>query len=452
MKRNNFTAMLLATLLLAGCGANTSSSTSSSAKDSTPKPTPTGENTASSGTLVSTSSSVDVNVPGPNGKTIDLTYSGTASDQTFNEGLFAEFKKARRAAGDPNVYNIAYEAHGPDAVDSEVVNWGEGPDVYEFASDKIVGLYQKGALARIGGKYRTFIEEEMNGFGQGAATFNGDFYAYPYTGDNTYYLQYDKSKLSLEDISSVENLLAKAESIGGKFGYNLETAFWGGGAMFTYGADYSMTFDDDGNVLSVEADFDTEKGIKAAKAIHKIVTHPAWQNASEAPNDTNGLVACIAGTWEIAGYREALGENYGCAVMPTVTIDGDTKNLGAFLGGKLFGVNPLRSAGDEDRLVAAHELAMFLSGKDAQLARFENAGVAPCHAEAAANEAVQANENVAVLAAHGSYAHAQTAVPGEFWKAPTNLVATLKSADFGGTDAEFATICKTFNDSVKASK
>ena len=138
--------------------------------------------------------------------------------------------------------------------------------------------------------------------------------------------------------------------------------------------------------------------------------------------------------------------------MPTVTVDGETKNLGAFLGGKLFGVNPLRSAGDEDRLVAAHELAMFLSGKDAQLARFENAGVAPCHYEAANSEQVKANENIAVLASHGSYAHAQTAVPGEFWNAPTTLVATLKSDKFGATDAEFAAICKTFNDSVKASK
>ena len=132
MKRNNFTAMLLATLLLAGCGANTSSSTGGA---------------VSSGGAPSNPNSSE---PAPAGKTINLTYSGTASDQTFNEGLFEEFKAARKAAGDPNTYNIAYEAHGPDAVDSEVVNWGEGPDVYEFASDKIVGLYQKGALARIG--------------------------------------------------------------------------------------------------------------------------------------------------------------------------------------------------------------------------------------------------------------------------------------------------------------
>ena len=80
MKRNNFTVMLLSALLLAGCGGAATSSTSTAAP--------------------------------VEGKTINLTYSGTASDQTFNEGLFEEFKAARKAAGDPNTYNIAYEAAG----------------------------------------------------------------------------------------------------------------------------------------------------------------------------------------------------------------------------------------------------------------------------------------------------------------------------------------------------
>ena len=388
----------------------------------------------------------------PEGKTINLVYSGTASDQTFNEGLFEQFKAARKAAGDNNTYVIEYVAHGPDKVDSEVINWKEGPDVYEFASDKIVELYKKGALAKISGNYKKFIEEEMNAFGKSAAVFNGDYYAYPYTGDNTYYLQYDKSKLSADDVSSWEKLLTKAESLGLKVGYNLSTAFWGGAAMFTFGADYSMTYDQDGAIATIESTFDTDKGIKAAKAISYIVSHPAWSDAMEAPNETNGLVGCIAGTWDIANYKTALGANYGVAVMPTITVDGTTAHTGAFLGGKLFGVNPQRSSEDSERLVAAHELAKFLSGKEAQLARFDNAGTAPCHLEAAAEERVQADPNVAVLAAHAEYAHPQTAVPGNFWSAPVPLVETLRSAEFGKTDAEFAQVCKTMNDSVKASQ
>ncbi|HRF70297.1 MAG TPA: extracellular solute-binding protein, partial [Candidatus Pelethenecus sp.] len=240
---------------------------------------------------------------------IKLEYSGTASNKDFNMQLFEDFKAARKAAGDTKEYKITYVEHGPDKVDSEVQDWVVGPDVYEFASDKITGLYSKSALAKISGQNATFISENNSDLGKDLATFNGDYYAYPYTGDNTYYLQYDKSVFTAEDVKSIETLLDKAEEKGLKIGYNLQEAFWGAGALFTFGADYNMVFDEDGSVTSVTSDFDSDKGLKAAKAILNIVQHPAWQNKMEAPTPTNGLAACIAGTWDIATYKKALGDN-----------------------------------------------------------------------------------------------------------------------------------------------
>ena len=46
--------------------------------------------------------------PKNEGKTIYLNYAGTASDKSFNEGLFEDFKAARKAAGDKNTYVIEY--------------------------------------------------------------------------------------------------------------------------------------------------------------------------------------------------------------------------------------------------------------------------------------------------------------------------------------------------------
>lgn len=384
-------------------------------------------------------------------KTIQLEYSGTGSNKQFNLQLFEDFKAARKAAGDKNTYEITYVEHGPDAVDSDVQDWLVGPDVYEFASDKITGLYEKGALAKITGKYAEFIEENNSDLGKDLATFNGDFYAYPYTGDNTYYIQYDKSFYSEDDVKSIETMLEKANAAGKKVGYNLKTAFWGGAAMFTFGADYEMTFDEDGAVVSVTADFNTEKGIKAAKAIQKIVNNKAWQDSMEAPTPTNNIVACIAGTWDIKTYKDALGENYACAPMPTVTIDDDTKHLGAFLGGKLFGVNPQRAGTDTDRLVAAHQLSMFLSGKEAQLARFDDQGVAPCNLEAAAEEKVTSDANVKVLIEQAQFAHAQTAVPANFWTAPTTLVASLTDGTIK-TEEDLINAVTIFNNNVEGSR
>jgi len=368
--------------------------------------------------------------PAAEGKTISLTYSGTASDQEFNEGLFEDFKAARKAAGDPNTYEITYEQHGPDKVDSEVIDWGVGPDVFEFASDKLAGLYNKGALAKVSGQYAKFIDEELNNFAQACATFNDTYYAYPYTGDNTYYLQYDSSVISAEQAKDMMAILDAADAAGMKVGYNLGEGFWGAGAMFTFGADYNITFTEDGNIASVSADFNSEKGLKAAKAILAIVSHPAFVNTADVPTVSNELCATIGGTWNISnaegkGIKDFFGENYACAVMPTVTVDGETRNLGAFLGGKLLGVNPQRAAGDVDRLVAAHELAKFLAGKECQLARFEHASIAPCHVEAAADSKVAASANVAVLSAQGAFAHAQTSVPDGVWSAPNVLVTAM---------------------------
>ena len=365
------------------------------------------------------------------GKTIDLVYSGTLSDQEFNEGLLNDFKQAMAKEGDPNTYNITYVGHGPDKVDSEVVDWSatDAPDVYEFASDKLAGLYSKGALARVTGDFAKFIDTELNTFGKACATFNDSYYAYPYTGDNTYYLQYDASKITAEQAKDMIALMDAAHAQGLQVGYNLGEGFWGAGAMFTFGADYNIKFTEDGTISKVAATFNTEAGLKAAKAILQITQHPAWNTTSSVPGSSDNVCAVIGGTWDIAGYKKLWGDNYACAVMPTVTVDGDTKHLGAFLGGKLLGVNPQRAAGNADQLLAAHKLAKFLAGKECQLKRFENAEIAPCHLEAAKDPKVLASPNVAVLSEQGSFAHAQTSVPDGVWAAPGVMVTAMKEGE-----------------------
>ena len=366
--------------------------------------------------------------PKPEGKTIYLNYSGTASDKEFNLTLFEEFKAERAAAGDKNTYIIEYLEIGPDKVDSVVLDWKapNAPDVYEAASDKIGILYQKGALAKLGGKYAEFIDNYMAGFGSTLVSMNGAYYGYPYTGDNTYYLQYDKSVFTEEDVKSIEGLLAKAEQEGYKVAYDLETAFWGAAALFTFGADYSTSYDEDGNVLEIKADFNGAAGLKAAKAIYSIMQHPAWVNGSGVPTAESDVRATIGGTWDIAKFKEFYGDNYGCAVMPTVTVDDETQHLGCFVGGKFFGVNPQVSSGDADRLVAAHELAMFLAGQKAQTMRYENFGIAPCHSEAKKHPNMANDPNMIVLNEQAKFGHPQDAVPAAFWTAPTTFIGSIK--------------------------
>ena len=387
---------------------------------------------------------------GTTGKTIELTYSGTASDKEFNQGLFEAFKADRKAQGDPNTYIINYFECGPDAIDSTVLDWAapNAPDVYESASDKINILYGKGALAKVTGIYKSFIETEMTEFATELVKLNGDIYAYPYTGDNTYYLQYDKSVFTAEEVASMETLLAAAAAKNYKVGYNLETAYWGGAAMFTFGADYEMSYDEDGNLIDIVCDFDGAKGLKAAKAIYSIMHHEAWVNESGVPAEGSATKAVIGGTWDIHGFKGVWGENYACATMPTVTVDGETATLGCFLGGKFFGVNPQVSQGDTDRFVAANELAKFLSGHACQTKRYEEFDTFPCIVSAQSHKNMEGDQNVAVLKAQYGYARPQSAVPSTFWNAPTALIAGIKDGSI--TEDGLQAACENFNAAIKS--
>ena len=402
--------------------------------------------------------------PATTGKTINLIYSGpdypaqidpnNIDERTLNDELFEDFKAAMKAAGDPNTYVIEYVCHGADKVDSEVLNFKDptAPDVYEFASDKLANLYNKGALARITGANKKFLDEKINDFGQICASFFDAYYAYPYSGDNTYYLQYNKSIITdptnmldlMDEVAEYKD--AKGEG-GYKVAYNLGQGFWAAAAMFSFGADYTINYTEDGNVDSIVADFDSAKGKKAATAIYKIVNHPAFLDSSGVPAEGEKVAAVVGGTWNITDFKKLWGENYGCAVMPTVTVDGETKNLGAFLGGKLLGVNPLRSVGDKDRLAAAHKLAKFMADKDAQYKRFVKRSVGPCHKDVMAMEDVQANANMKVLFAQTEFAHAQTPVPQGVWDAPAVLFTAIKEKEC--TLENLQTYIEGYNKTVK---
>lgn len=386
------------------------------------------------------------------GNTVELVYSGTQSDKDFTLKLIDNFKTMKKESGDDTNYVIDYVSHGPDMVDSEIIDWtaANSPDVYEYAPDKLAILYDKGALAEIRSTYKDFIDTKINDFGKSNATLNGKYYGYPYTGDNTYYFQYDKRVFTSEDVKSMERILEVAAEKNAKVAYPLETAFWGAGVMFTFGADYSIEFDRDGKVAGVTADFDTDKGLKGAKALVKIMQSPAYVNdADSVPSETNGIVGGIAGTWKITDYKKALGENYGCAPMPTITIGEETKNIGAFVGGKLLGVNPLRAQNDVKRLTAAHELAMYLAGEECQNKRYDELSWGPCNVDSLKRSDIQADANMVVLNEQLKFAHAQTSTPTNLWDAATKLVAGIKDGTYsveGKTEGNSSIAGLTFTD------
>ena len=145
-------------------------------------------------------------------------------------------------------------------------------------------------------------------------------------------------------------------------------------------------------------------------------------------------------------YKEALGENLGLAALPTMTIDGETKNFASFLGYKLYGVNPKKSGGNAERLTVLHKIANYLVSATAQEARFDALNVVPTNASVKKLQKVQNNELVAALAAQSAYSVPQTVVPGNLWSGASAAVDSLKAAD-----SDVATVMGTYAKTIASS-
>jgi arabinogalactan oligomer/maltooligosaccharide transport system substrate-binding protein len=240
-------------------------------------------------------------------------------------------------------------------------------------------------------------------------------YAYPMTSDNGYFLYYDSSVIT--DPSTLEGVLAQAETAGKKFymeinsGWYQTAFFFGAGAMVTYDVD------DEGNLVKCNIDYASEKGLAALKAMIALAKNPAFVNGSSASNASN-YAAIVDGVWDSETVKAAFGENFAATKLPTFTVDNETYQLSGFGGFKMLGVKPQV---DEAKLAACDALALYLTGADVQAARFEQSGWGPSNLEAQQLDAVKADVALSALAAQLNFAVGQGQYPGDYWSTATGL-------------------------------
>ena len=345
-----------------------------------------------------------------------LTVWGPTEQQETLKTMVAEFKKANPDVKETIEVGVCAEG---DAYATVSKDPSAAANVYAFANDQIVNLVRVGALAEIGGTYKTEIEATNGEGAVKAGQVNGSQYGYPYSADNGYFLYYDKSVVTDEDAATLEGLIAACTKEGKKIGWKIDDSWYTAGWFFAFGGSYKVEYNDDGTEKSVFCDFGTDAvGIKTAKAIAKLTTSAAYagkglsdDNLTGGIGDTMGAV--VSGTWTASKIEEVLGDNYGVTKLPTVTVDGETKQLSSFAGYKLYGVNPHTP---KAQLATAHRIAQFLSSEEMQVLRFENHKIGPSNTNAAASDAVKSNPALAALSEQNAFAVAQTAVPENFWE------------------------------------
>ena len=255
-------------------------------------------------------------------------------------------------------------------------------DVYMFANDQLGTLIQANAIAQLGGKYLDeVVADNSDSMIASVTGTDGGVYGVPFTG-NTWFMYYDKSVFTEDDIKSLDTMLEK-----GKVSFPLTNSWYIASFFFANGG---TIFGDAGIDAAAGVDFGGDKGAAVTEYLVNLYSNPNFvvdADGSGMAGLRDGSVNVLfSGTWDASAVREALGDNFAAAQLPTITINGEAKQLQSFAGSKAIGVNP-----NCQNMQAAVALAVYLGSAEAQLAHYEMRGIIPTSLALTADPAIQAD-------------------------------------------------------------
>ena len=315
------------------------------------------------------------------------------------------------------------EAHPEYAITWDIGVCGEGDaagivkndpaaaaDVYFYANDQMGTLIEAGALAKLGGSYLESVQANFAQTHVDLLTYtDGGVYGFP-TAPNTWFMWYNKSVFSEEDIKSLNTMLEK-----GVVSFPMDNSWYTGTFFFGVGG---TVFGAQGNDAAAGIDFSSDLCTEAAKFMVDMAANPNFVNdvdgAGVAGMNEGTIHAMFSGDWDEPNLS-ALGENLGCAILPTFTMaNGETYQMKSFASNKAVGVNP-----NAKNPKAAMQLAEFLTSAEALQLRYEKSGYIP-----AANDAKVESATATVVSAQMASATIAQPVLAEmanFWDPVKNF-------------------------------
>lgn len=303
-------------------------------------------------------------------------------------------------------------------------------DVFGFASDQFNKLMTANALAPVFDP-EDIIDRNSEASVKAATGSDGALYAFPETDDNGYFLVYDKSIISDEQAASFEGILEACRKAGKKFVMDAGNGYYSCIFIFTGGLTLEGTdaegtqqfnsYDEEAVVDSLEAFanlFHDYSDVFLSSEVAKIPTGMAA--------DPQIVAAGIDGTWDTNAIKEALGDNYGAAKLPTVKIKGEDKQMISLHGYKLIGVNAVSEYPN-----AAQALADFLTNEESQIKRAEGLGWGPSNTKAKEDKSVTDSPSISAALAQSENSVAQVNMSDTFWSPMATLGNTLwKDKDY----------------------
>ena len=358
-------------------------------------------------------------------ETIKLTVWGAEEDQ----GLLQELSEKFQAAFPDQKFDIQIGVESEStAKDTILTDVEAAADVYSFASDQLYDLVNAGALMNleevgealtVAGRSLDDVKSENVEASVEAASVDGSLYAFPRAGDNGYFLYYDSSILSEEDVASWDSLLAAAEENGKKVGMTFASGWYN--ASFFYGAGFTTGLNDDGTT-SIDwngTSPDGYTGVQVVQGMLNIAGNPAFMAVADGDMSnqlaTGDLCAAVSGTWDAITAQEVYGDGYAATKLPTYTVGDAQVQQGSVAGYKFVGVN-----GFSENAGWATVFADFITKEESQQMFFDQRESGPTNKNIIESEAVKANIAIAALAEQSAYSSTQL-VGGKYWDPAATL-------------------------------
>jgi arabinogalactan oligomer/maltooligosaccharide transport system substrate-binding protein len=390
-----------------------------------------------------TAGTTTANKPQGGGQKYTLTIWGAEQDQDMLKAMCAAYA----AANPQNTYKFLFGVQGEnDAADKILNDVTSGPDIYSFPSDQINRLFAGGALARIGGSIESEVKASNTPESVDAATItvNGvdQLMAYPSTGDNCYFVYYDKSVFTNpEDLTTLDKMLDVAEAAGKTVHFKLDNDGWYLSSFFFTNPElkYNVTYNENMVEESVEINYNAPGGMDVMKSLRTYLqrdglvatTDDSKIIAGFTPNaeGQTTIAAAITGIWNKEKIQEQLGDNMGVCVLPKANIGGEMVQLSGYFGYKLIGVNGYSKNKGE-----AHKLAQWLTNEQNQILRYETRGFGPTNINAMKMDKVINDPVIKTIFQQATFNRTQKGVPSQYWTPMGSLVTPIITAKNDGTE------------------
>lgn len=305
-------------------------------------------------------------------------------------------------------------------------------DIITLPDDQLTALVAAGALEPVPNADEIIAANVPEA--AEAAKINGVLYAYPMTADNGYFLYYDKRYISDSDAETLDGILAAAEKCGKKF-----TMEWTSGwYMYSFFGNTGLEFglNDDGvtNYCSWNSTEGDIKGVDVAHALLDISASPAFELRAD-PDFPAGvkdgtIVAGVSGVWNAIEVKNAWGDDYGAAKLPTYTCNGKQIQMSSFTGYKMVGVNYYSEHKDW-----ACKFAEWITNEENQTLRFVERNQGPSNKNAAASDEVMKVPAIQAVIAQSEFGKLQR-VGNKFWEPFTAFGETMAQGNPAGTELQ----------------